>query len=182
MMRSPPRALLLSWLALLALLSLTVFVSYQPLGVLNTGIALAIALGKALIVAVIFMELSSGNRLKLAAAGAGLFWIAIMLWLTLADCGTRPDFHHRVSTSLSATERIANFDERNSAEFFDARVVSLLRTQQRLVVLDNAPIKLELLACQRFELCHSRADGFGTDIAKPLDDIGVFHRPGDGRV
>jgi cytochrome c oxidase subunit 4 len=91
MTRAPPRALLLSWLALLALLGLTVFVSYQPLGVLNTGIALAIALGKALIVAVIFMELRRGSGLALSVAGAGLFWLAIMLWLTLADYVMRLD-------------------------------------------------------------------------------------------
>jgi hypothetical protein len=41
--RYPPRILLLSWLALLLLLALTVFVAYQPLGVLNTVVALTIA-------------------------------------------------------------------------------------------------------------------------------------------
>ena len=89
MTRSPPRALLLSWLALLALLGLTVFVSNQPLGVLNTAIALTIALAKALIVATIFMELRSGSGLTLSAAGAGFFWLGIMLWLALADFLTR---------------------------------------------------------------------------------------------
>ena len=103
-------------------------------------------------------------------------------WLGAAVRPTLMAAHHRASMSLSVRERIANFDERNSAEFFNARVGSLLRAQQRWVVLDDAPIKLELLARQRFELGHSRANGFGTDIAKPLDDIGVFHRPGDGRV
>jgi cytochrome c oxidase subunit 4 len=93
MTRSPPRALLLSWLGLLALLGLTVFAAYQPLGVLNTGIALAIAVGKASIVAVIFMELPRGNRIKMVVAGAGFFWVAIMLWLALADYLMRPDFH-----------------------------------------------------------------------------------------
>jgi hypothetical protein len=53
----PPRALVLSWLSLLALLGLTVFAAYQPLGVFNTGLALAIAAAKALLVAAFFMEL-----------------------------------------------------------------------------------------------------------------------------
>jgi len=101
MTRSPPRGLLLSWLALLALLGLTVFVAYQPLGVLNTGIALAIALGKALIVAALFMELRRGSGLILSVAAAGFFWLAIMLWLALADYVTRPDFpSHTGSHSL----------------------------------------------------------------------------------
>ena len=54
----PPRAVALSWLALLALLGATVFLSYHPLGDFNTIIALLIATSKALIVAAVFMELS----------------------------------------------------------------------------------------------------------------------------
>jgi cytochrome c oxidase subunit 4 len=86
----PPRALLLSWLGLLALLGMTVFGAYLPLGALNTGLALAIALGKTLIVVAIFMELRHGSSLTLTFAGAGFFWLAIMLWLALADYLTRP--------------------------------------------------------------------------------------------
>jgi cytochrome c oxidase subunit IV len=89
MFRTPPRALLLSWFSLLTLLGLTVLAAYQPLGVFNTGIALAIAVGKALIVAAIFMELRRANSLIWAVAGAGFFWLAIMLWLALADYVTR---------------------------------------------------------------------------------------------
>jgi len=87
--RPPPRALLLSWVGLLALLGLTVLAAYQPLGVFNTGIALVIAFAKASIVAAIFMELRRGSGLTWAVAGAGFFWLAIMLWLALADYVTR---------------------------------------------------------------------------------------------
>jgi cytochrome c oxidase subunit 4 len=90
--RSPPRALLLSWLALLTLLAVTVFAAYQPLGPLNTGLALAIASAKALLVAVVFMELRRANTLTVAVAAAGVFWLAIMLWLALGDYVTRPGF------------------------------------------------------------------------------------------
>jgi cytochrome c oxidase subunit 4 len=86
----PPRALLLSWLGLLALLGLTVFGAYLPLGALNTSLALAIALGKTLIVVAIFMELRHGSALTVTFAGAGFFWLTIMLWLALADYLTRP--------------------------------------------------------------------------------------------
>lgn len=88
----PPRILLFSWAGLLALLALTVFGAYQPLGWFNTGLALTIALGKALIVLAIFMELRERNALTIAFAGAGFFWLAIMLWLALADFVTRPNF------------------------------------------------------------------------------------------
>jgi cytochrome c oxidase subunit 4 len=87
----PPRELLASWLGLLALLGLTVFGAYQPLGALNTGLALAIAVSKSLIVAAMFMELRRASPLTIAFAGAGFFWLGIMLWLALADFLTRPN-------------------------------------------------------------------------------------------
>jgi cytochrome c oxidase subunit 4 len=88
----PPRMLLLSWAGLLALLALTVFGAYQPLGSLNTGLALAIATTKALIVLAVFMELRKGDAITIAFASAGFFWLAIMLWLALSDFVTRPNF------------------------------------------------------------------------------------------
>jgi cytochrome c oxidase subunit 4 len=93
----PPRALLLSWLALLSLLALTVMVAYWPLGTFNTVVALTIATVKALIVAAVFMELRDGRGLLIPFAGAGLFWLAILLWLAFADYTTRPDFPPSVS-------------------------------------------------------------------------------------
>jgi cytochrome c oxidase subunit 4 len=87
---SPPRALIGSWIALLGLLGVTVFAAYLPLGAFNTAVALAIAAGKALIVAAVFMELRSRGGLTRAFAGAGFFWVGIMLWLALADYVTRP--------------------------------------------------------------------------------------------
>jgi cytochrome c oxidase subunit 4 len=87
----PPRALVFSWIGLLALLGLTVFVAYQPLGTFNTTIALGIATVKALLIAAVFMELRERNGLMLAFAGAGFFWLAIMLWLAFSDYSTRPN-------------------------------------------------------------------------------------------
>jgi cytochrome c oxidase subunit 4 len=88
----PPRALVLSWLALLALLGLTVLAAYQPLGMFNTVVALAIATGKALLIAAVFMELRQRNGLVIAFAGAGFFWLSIMLWLAFSDYTTRANF------------------------------------------------------------------------------------------
>ncbi len=86
----PPRALLLSWLGLLALLGLTVWGAYQPLGALNPVLALTIALTKSLVVAAIFMELRRSDAMTIIFASAGFFWLGIMLWLALADFLTRP--------------------------------------------------------------------------------------------
>ena len=88
----PPRALVLSWVSLLALLGFTVFVAYQPLGAFNTAIALGIATIKALLIAAVFMELRERNGLMIAFAGAGFFWLTVMLWLAFADYSTRPNF------------------------------------------------------------------------------------------
>jgi cytochrome c oxidase subunit 4 len=88
----PPRTLVLSWFGLLALLGLTVFAAYQPLGTFNTVVALAIATGKALLIAAIFMELRQRNGLVIAFAGAGFFWLSIMLWLASSDYATRANF------------------------------------------------------------------------------------------
>jgi cytochrome c oxidase subunit 4 len=88
----PPRILVVSWAGLLGLLALTVFAAYQPLGAFNTPFALAIALGKALIVLAVFMELRERSALIIAFAGAGFFWLAILLWLALGDFTTRPGF------------------------------------------------------------------------------------------
>ena len=90
--RRPPRILVLSWVVLLALLASTVAISYLPLGTANSIIAIAIAAAKAMIVAAIFMELRERNPLTVAFAGAGFFWLGIMLWLALADYLTRPNF------------------------------------------------------------------------------------------
>ena len=88
----PPRAVALSWLALLALLGATVFLSYQPLGDFNTVVALLIATSKALIVAAVFMELRERSGVMIAFAAAGFFWLGILVWLSGTDFATRPEF------------------------------------------------------------------------------------------
>ncbi len=85
----PPLALIISWLALLALLALTVTLAYQPLGAFNMAAALAIGTIKAVIVAAVFMELRHRGARTLVFAGAGLFWLAILLWLGSMDFFTR---------------------------------------------------------------------------------------------
>lgn len=88
----PPRTLLFWWLALLALLASTVAIAYVPLGAGNTVVAMVIAATKGALVAAIFMELRERNPLTLTFAGAGFFWLGIMLWLALSDYMTRPNF------------------------------------------------------------------------------------------
>jgi cytochrome c oxidase subunit 4 len=88
-MSRPPRALLLCWLALLGLLALTLGLAYLPMGSGNGIVALVIALAKAILVLAIFMELRRGPSLRWAFAGAGFFWLMILLSLNLTDYLTR---------------------------------------------------------------------------------------------
>jgi caa(3)-type oxidase subunit IV len=74
----------------LTLLSLTVLLAYTPIGQLHLASALAIASLKTLIVAAVFMELRRRSGLVIAFAGAGAFWLAILMWLALSDFLTRP--------------------------------------------------------------------------------------------
>jgi cytochrome c oxidase subunit 4 len=80
---------IVSWLALLALLALTVTLAYQPLGVFNMIVALTIGSIKAAIVAAVFMELRQRGSRTMVFAAAGLFWLGILLWLGSMDFVTR---------------------------------------------------------------------------------------------
>lgn len=85
----PSLSLIVCWAALLCLLALTVALAYQPLGAFNLVGALMIATVKAALVAAIFMELRRSAGLVRVFAGAGFFWLIILLWLGLMDFITR---------------------------------------------------------------------------------------------
>lgn len=85
----PPRPLVIAWGGLLALLALTVTLAYQPLGTFNAVVALTIGATKAAIVAAVFMELRHRGLRTFLFAGAGLFWLSILLWLGMMDFLTR---------------------------------------------------------------------------------------------
>jgi cytochrome c oxidase subunit 4 len=79
------------WLALMILLAATTASAFVPLGTANLFISLAIAVGKALIVLLFFMELRSSRALVRSFAAAGFFWLMIMIALTTADYTHRTD-------------------------------------------------------------------------------------------
>ena len=79
----------LVWLALSALLAATIIFAYLPLGEIKLWISLTIAIAKALLVAVIFMELSNdGAVIRLAAVG-GLLCLAVLILLVIVESATR---------------------------------------------------------------------------------------------
>jgi cytochrome c oxidase subunit 4 len=76
--------------ALLVLTGLTYWVALFDFGPLNTIIALTIAVSKALLVVLYFMHVRYSSRLTKVVVISGLFWLAILVSLTLSDYFTRP--------------------------------------------------------------------------------------------
>jgi cytochrome c oxidase subunit 4 len=77
------------WLALLGLTGVTAGVAFIDLGPFNTIVALVIACIKMTLVILYFMHVRYSSRLTWAVVGAGFFWLALLLLLTLSDYITR---------------------------------------------------------------------------------------------
>jgi len=77
------------FLALMALTAVTVYVAFLDLGPMNTVAAMTIAAVKAVLVVLYFMHVRWSSRLVWIFAAAGVFWLMIMIGLTMADYGTR---------------------------------------------------------------------------------------------
>jgi cytochrome c oxidase subunit 4 len=86
----PVRTYVVVWAVLTILTVITWAVAQIELGRFNTVIALAIAFFKASLVVWIFMDLRDENPLTKLFALGGLFWLVILIGLTLADYLTRP--------------------------------------------------------------------------------------------
>jgi cytochrome c oxidase subunit 4 len=74
---------------LMLLLAVTWTVGYADLGWFNLVAALAIAIAKALLVALFFMHVKGSSGVLRIAAAAGLIWLLILFVLTLGDYFTR---------------------------------------------------------------------------------------------
>jgi cytochrome c oxidase subunit IV len=68
---------------------LTVQVAFFDLGAFNTVVALTIAVFKATIVVLFFMHVKYSTRLTWAVVLGSIFWLGILLALTLSDYLTR---------------------------------------------------------------------------------------------
>lgn len=85
----PKRVYYLVFVTLVLLTLVTVDVAFYDLGLLSIYVALIIATTKALLVTFYFMHLRYSSRLTWVFAGAGLFWLAILIGLTMSDYLTR---------------------------------------------------------------------------------------------
>jgi cytochrome c oxidase subunit 4 len=84
-----PSTYVVVFAVLIVLTLLTVTVSFVPLGSWHTLVGLGFATAKALLVAAFFMHLIASSRMTWIVAGAGIFWLGILLTLTMADYATR---------------------------------------------------------------------------------------------
>ena len=75
--------------ALMVLTVVTVAVAYVDLGVLNTVVALSIASFKATLVVLYFMHVKYASRLTQLFAVTGVFFLVILLGLTMIDYASR---------------------------------------------------------------------------------------------
>jgi len=77
------------WGTLMLMTLVTSLVAFVDLGPFNTVIALVIATFKASLVVLFFMHARYSPRLTRVVITAGLFWLGILLVLSLADYATR---------------------------------------------------------------------------------------------
>jgi cytochrome c oxidase subunit 4 len=82
---APKSQLYAVFAALMVLTVVTVLVSRVNLGYLNLPVAMAVAVTKALLVILIFMEVKYSPRLVQVTAGAGFLFLAIMILYTMTD-------------------------------------------------------------------------------------------------
>ena len=83
------RSLLATFAVLLGLLAVTAGAKFLPGGWWSTPISLSVAIAKAALIFCYFMRLRHQPGLVRIFAVAGLFWLAILVVLTLSDFLTR---------------------------------------------------------------------------------------------
>ena len=72
--------------------AVTIYAAFQNLGMFNAPIALFIATVKAIFVVLFFMHIKDSDRLTKITVCAGVFWLGILLTLTMTDFLSRTWF------------------------------------------------------------------------------------------
>src|SRR5215210_1687330 len=85
----PKRTYYLIFAALMVFTAITVGVAFLDLGPMNTVVALAIACTKATLVVLFFMHVKYSTRLTWAVVAGSIFWLGILITLTMSDYLTR---------------------------------------------------------------------------------------------
>ncbi len=77
------------FLLLMAFTAITVAAAFVNLGAFNASVALGIATFKATLVVLYFMHVKYSSRLTKLTVASGLFFLAILLLLTMVDYAAR---------------------------------------------------------------------------------------------
>ena len=85
----PKKTYVFVWASLLALLGATVAIAYVHLGRFNAAAAFTIASIKAVIIILYFMHVRYSTRLTALTAVGGLFFLGILIAMTLNDYASR---------------------------------------------------------------------------------------------
>lgn len=85
----PPRVYVAVFAVLLVMTGTTAAVSFIDMGPWNTVVALTIAFFKATLVVLFFMHIKYSRRLMQVVIAGGLFWLGILIVLTLSDFMSR---------------------------------------------------------------------------------------------
>jgi len=86
----PSKLYFIIWITLLCLTVITAAVSFVDLGPLNTIVALVIATFKAVLVVLFFMHVKyTSEKLTKMVVMAAVFWLLLLLGLSMADYATR---------------------------------------------------------------------------------------------
>ena len=86
---TPLKIYIIIFLTLMVMTALTVAAAYVDLGAMNTLVALGIASFKATLVVLYFMHVIHASRLTKLIVVTGLFFLAILLSMTMIDYATR---------------------------------------------------------------------------------------------
>lgn len=89
---TPPRVYWTVFALLLILMALTIWVSFLNLGVMNNVVAMAIAITKATLVVLFFMQVKYGTRLTWLWSALGFIWFLLMFGI-LSDYVSREWLH-----------------------------------------------------------------------------------------
>lgn len=96
-----PRIYVVIFLTLMAGTAITVWAAFQNFGPFNIVIALAIASFKATLVVLYFMHARYSPKRTHLVIICAVFWLAIMLALTLTDYQSRPILGHTAQSAAA---------------------------------------------------------------------------------
>ena len=111
--------------ALLVLTAITVWVSQFHFGEWNLIVAMAVAVTKALLVALIFMHLLWDNKVYMVVFTSAVLFLGIFIVLTMFDTMRRDDIYDYVERPINSKAIIYHADSTKTATATDSAKTSV---------------------------------------------------------